>query len=120
MQSIHTKAWVVAAVVGLSSWTVGAQPHAAGAAPHGGKAPSAHPHGMPPGQAKRLGAGPQHKWVKGSHVPLQYRSGQYVLHHWQAHGLKSPPKGYQWVQYDADYLLVSIATGVIAQLILGH
>lgn len=80
----------------------------------------AHPHGMPPGHAKRMGAGPNHNWVKGSRVPPQYRSHQYVVNDWRGHGLKHPPRGYHWVQYGGDYLLVAIASGVIAQLILGN
>ena len=80
----------------------------------------AHPHGMPPGHAKRMGAGPQQQWVKGSRVPQQYRSKQYVVNDWRGHGLHRPPRGHQWVQYGGDYLLVAIASGVIAQLILSH
>lgn len=79
-----------------------------------------HPHGMPPGQAKRMGAGPQYNWVKGSRVPPQYRTPHYVVNDWRGHGLKAPSRGHQWVQYGADYMLVAIATGVIAQLILDH
>ena len=79
-----------------------------------------HPHGMPPGQAKRMGAGPQYNWVKGSRVPPQYRTPHYVVNDWRGHGLTAPPRAHQWVQYGADYMLVAIATGVIAQLILGR
>lgn len=79
-----------------------------------------HPRGMPPGQAKRMGAGPQHNWVKGSRVPPQYRSSHYVVNDWRGHGLKRPARGQQWVQYGGDYLLVAVATGVIAQLVLGY
>lgn len=86
----------------------------------GAQPPKPHPHGMPPGQAKRMGAGPNHNWVKGTRVPPQYRTPHYVVNDWRNHGLKSPPRGYQWVQYGGDYLLVAIATGVISQLILGH
>ncbi len=35
-------------------------------------------------------------------------------------GSSAHPRGYHWVQYGSDYLLVAIATGVIAQLILGN
>ena len=102
---------------------VGPQAHRPGHAPQmqsQHRPPMQHPHGMPPGQAKRMGAGPNHNWVKGSRVPHQYRSHQYVVNDWRHHGLKAPPRGYQWVQYGGDYLLVAIATGVITQLILGH
>lgn len=99
----------------------GPQAHRPGPAPHMQHGPQGgHPHGMPPGHAKRMGAGPNHNWVKGSRVPHQYRSHQYVVNDWRGHGLKNPPRGYQWVQYGGDYLLVAIATGVISQLILGY
>lgn len=140
----------VALVLGLSSWTAFAQPgHKQGQQGHGpsqrmqqgshghpgsqaqrpGPAPRiqggpaarpGHPHGMPPGHAKRMGAGPDHNWVKGGRVPQQYRGYQYVVNDWRGHGLKQPPRGHQWVQYGSDYLLVAIASGVIAQLILGN
>lgn len=99
-----------------------AQPGRHHQAPHYQAQPQhpGHPHGMPPGQAKRMGAGPNHNWVKGSRVPPQYRSHQYVVNDWHGHGLKRPPRGYHWVQYGSDYLLVAIATGVIAQLIFGN
>jgi Ni/Co efflux regulator RcnB len=95
-------------------------PHAAPQRPMMQPPHAGHPHGMPPGQAKRMGAGPQHNWVKGARMPKQYRTQHYVVNDWRRHGLKQPPRGQQWVQYGGDYLLVAIATGVITQLILGH
>lgn len=65
------------------------------------------------------GAGPDHRWVKGYRVPPQYRGPQYVVQDWRGHRLSTPPRGYHWVQYGGDYMLVAIASGVIAQLILG-
>lgn len=67
-----------------------------------------------------MGAGPDHQWMKGSRMPAQYRSHNYVVQDWQSHGLKRPGRGQQWVQNGGDYLLVAVASGVIAQLILGH
>lgn len=64
------------------------------------------------------GAGPQHQWVQGSRIPPQYRGGRYVVHDWRGHRLHQPPRGYQWVRYGSDYMLVAIASGVIAQLII--
>ena len=49
-----------------------------------------------------------------------YRTHHYVVNDWRAHRLSPPPRGYHWVQYGADYMLVAIATGVIAQLILSR
>lgn len=73
-----------------------------------------HAHG------RRHGAGPQHNWVRGSRIPPHYRSRHYVVNDWRGHRLAAPPRGYHWVQNGGDYLLVAIATGVIAQLILSH
>ena len=32
----------------------------------------------------------------------------------------APPRGYHWVQNGPDYVLVAIATGIIAQILLNH
>ena len=84
--------------------------------PHFDGRPGPGPHHAP--QAHRRGAGPDHRWVKGYRLPPQYRSKQYVVHNWRSHRLSAPPRGYQWVQYGGDYMLVAIASGVIAQLVL--
>lgn len=81
------------------------------------------PPGPPPGPGFRhdgRGAGPNHDWYRGGRIPPQYRSRQYVVNDWRMHHLAPPPRGYQWVQYGGDYVLAAIATGVIAQLILGQ
>jgi Ni/Co efflux regulator RcnB len=79
----------------------------------------------PPGpqyhaQGPGRGAGPDHRWYRGDRVPPAYRGRTYVVNDWRGHRLSAPPRGYHWVQYGSDYLLVAIATGVIAQLILGQ
>ncbi|MNU08021.1 Nickel/cobalt homeostasis protein RcnB precursor [compost metagenome] len=58
--------------------------------------------------------------MRGSRIPPQYRTRHYVVNDWRGHRLAPPPRGYHWVQNGGDYLLVAIATGVIAQLILSH
>lgn len=73
-----------------------------------------------PQHSMARGAGPDHRWERGTKVPAQYRSKHYVVNDWRRHGLHQPGRGQQWVQYGSDYLLVSIATGVIAQLVLAH
>ncbi len=62
--------------------------------------------------------GPQ--FYRGGHIPPEYRNRQYVVNDWQTHRLSPPPRGQQWVQVGADYALIAIATGVIAQLVLNH
>ncbi len=71
-----------------------------------------------PAYGVRHGAGPHHDWYRGGRVPAMYRTPHYVVADWRGHHLKAPPRGYHWVQYGGDYLLVAIATGVIAQLVL--
>ena len=62
--------------------------------------------------------GPQFR--RGGHIPAQYRSRQYVVNDWRAHHLSAPPRGHQWVQVGGDYVLVAVATGLIANLILNQ
>jgi Ni/Co efflux regulator RcnB len=62
---------------------------------------------------------PQYR--RGEYVPDQYRQRQYYVNDWRAHHLYAPPYGYQWVQADGgDYLLVALATGLIANLLLNQ
>ena len=57
------------------------------------------------------------RWNRGDRLPAEYRDRQYVVNDWRGHNLNAPPGGYQWVQSGSDYLLVAIATGLIAQLL---
>ena len=60
------------------------------------------------------------EWHRGGRMPAQYRERQYVVDNWRAHHLSAPPRGYHWVQVGNDYVLAAVATGIIAQLILGN
>ncbi len=66
------------------------------------------------------GAGPDHQLRRGDRLPPEYRHRNYVVDDWRGHNLSAPPRGYQWVQTGADYVLVAIATGIILQLLLGN
>lgn len=66
------------------------------------------------------GAGPDHNFYKGGRLSPEYRNHQYVVNDWRGHHLSAPPRGYQWVQTGGDYVLVAIATGIIAQVLLGQ
>ena len=57
---------------------------------------------------------------RGHHLPVDLRSPQYVVVQPQRHHLKAPPRGHQWVQVGADYVLVAVATGLIAHIVLSH
>jgi Ni/Co efflux regulator RcnB len=57
---------------------------------------------------------------RGRHIPYELRNRQYVVTNWRAHRLAPPPRGYEWVQVGPDYVLIAIATGLIANLILNQ
>jgi Ni/Co efflux regulator RcnB len=66
------------------------------------------------------GAGPDHEFRRGGRLPNEFRGRQYVVDDWRNHHLNAPPRGYHWVQTGADYVLVAIATGLIAQVLLNQ
>jgi Ni/Co efflux regulator RcnB len=64
---------------------------------------------------------PHNDWHKGERLPAEYRDHNYVVDDWHEHGLHAPPRGYQWVGVNGDYVLAAVATGVIASVLLsGH
>lgn len=66
------------------------------------------------------GAGPERQFHKGQRLPREWRNRQYVVDNWRAHGLTPPPRGHQWVQVGADFVLIAVGTGIITSLILSH
>ena len=69
---------------------------------------------------KGRGAGPGHEYYRGDRLPAEYRHRHYVVNDWRGHRLSAPPRGHHWVQSGGDYILIAIATGVIAQLLLSQ
>ena len=59
------------------------------------------------------------EYHRGGHLPNEYRNRNYEVDYCEHH-LQRPPAGHRWVQVGADYVLVAIATGVIANIILNH
>ncbi len=74
----------------------------------------AHPHGRPPGHAYG------HRWQRGERLPPTYRTRHYVVNDWNAYRLRRPPRGQQWIQVGADFVLIAIATGLITQVVLAN
>lgn len=59
------------------------------------------------------------RFYRGGYLPTQYRSHGYYVNDWHAHpGLYAPPYGHQWMQVGSDFLLVALATGLIANLLV--
>ena len=59
------------------------------------------------------------EFERGHRIPDEFRRKVYVVDY-REHHLSPPPRGHQWVQVGADYALIAIATGVIANVILNH
>lgn len=57
---------------------------------------------------------------RGGYMPHEYRRPIYVVNNYYGHHLPPPSRGHQWVQVGADYVLIAIATGIIAQIILNQ
>ncbi len=57
---------------------------------------------------------------RGHYIPREYRHPRYVVVNHRSHRLQAPPRGHQWVQVGSDYVLVAIATGLIAHLVLNR
>jgi Ni/Co efflux regulator RcnB len=60
-----------------------------------------------------------HRWSKGQRLPAQYRGRGYYVDY-RSHHLRPPPRGYQWVRVDNDYMLVALTTGLIASIIANN
>ncbi|PLZ02188.1 hypothetical protein CY652_12540 [Burkholderia sp. WAC0059] len=112
---------VIVALLGASA-TAFAQPHDAarghsahGNAAHGGPARRGAVHDAYMGRAG--GPIPHSDWHRGDRLPSEYRDRNYVVDDWRDHGLSAPPRGYQWVGVNGDYVLAAIATGVIASVL---
>lgn len=59
------------------------------------------------------------RFYRGGYLPHQYRSNHYYVNDWHSHrGLYAPPYGHQWVNVDGEFLLVALATGLIANALL--
>ncbi|KAF1708863.1 hypothetical protein CSC70_12235 [Pseudoxanthomonas kalamensis DSM 18571] len=66
-------------------------------------------------------APPAYGWRRGVRYYDYGYAPTYVVNDYYRYGLHHPPHGYYWRRSDAgDYLLVAIATGIIADLILNR
>lgn len=54
-------------------------------------------------------------WSKGARLDRGERRS--VVSDYRRYHLSKPPRGQQWVKVDNDYLLIGIATGIIASIV---
>jgi Ni/Co efflux regulator RcnB len=72
-----------------------------------------------PRYAQPVYGGHGQRFHRGGYLPHQYRSHGYYVNDWRAYnGLYAPAYGQQWVNVDGEFLLVAVATGLIANAIL--
>lgn len=59
------------------------------------------------------------RFRRGGTLPWEYRNHGYHVNDWRGHrGLYAPPHGHQWMNVNGEFLLVALATGLIANAIL--
>lgn len=64
---------------------------------------------------------PRPHWARGGYYYGPGYGPTYVVDDWGYYGLRRPPHGYYWRRSDAgEFLLVALATGIIADVILNH
>jgi len=72
------------------------------------------------GYASQRGAGPRYDLYQGARLPSAYYGDSYVVSDWRRYNLGAPPRGSHWVRAGNDYVLVALATGIIAQVLLNN
>lgn len=60
----------------------------------------------------------RHQWSKGKRVPEWQR--KQALRDYHRHGLKRPGHGQRWIKVDNDFLLISVASGIITAAVAGR
>ena len=57
----------------------------------------------------------------GYALPPYYHQNRsrYLVHDWRRYGLYDPPPGHQWLQIDNNFVLMGIATGLVAHILMG-
>lgn len=82
----------------------------------GGPKGHGHGEGHPPGKHK----GWHKEYRRGGHIERDYLESRYYVDY-HVHHLSAPPPGHRWVRHpDGRYILVAVATGIIADILLHH
>lgn len=68
---------------------------------------------------RRYDSGARH-FHRGERLPMRYRDRVYIVDDWGHHHLHRPPRHHVWVQVGGDYVLMAVATGIIASIVLSH
>ncbi|MDG9853075.1 RcnB family protein [Pseudomonas nitroreducens] len=63
---------------------------------------------------------PHRDWRRGVIVEPNYRGDRYWVTDWQARHLYAPPRDHRWLYVNGDYILVTIASGLIVNILAGY
>jgi Ni/Co efflux regulator RcnB len=78
-----------------------------------------HGHGNHGGNGDHPGN--HYGWGKGDHIDVVYLQPRYYVEDYRVYHLAPPPPGHRWVRHpDGRYILVAVATGIIADILLNH
>lgn len=94
----------------VSALAIAAAPAAAEPGHGKGHGAKSHPHGMPPGQAKKL-------WSRGERLPAQYIAAPYYVTDYGRYDLPAPPPQYRYVYVDERVYLVDPKTQLIRDVL---
>jgi Ni/Co efflux regulator RcnB len=65
--------------------------------------------------------GNHYGWHKGEHIDVVYLQPRYYVEDYRVYHLAPPPPGHRWVRHpDGRMILVAVATGIIADILLNH
>lgn len=62
----------------------------------------------------------KHRWARGHRMSAAERRRMAEVRDYRRYRLSAPPRGQRWVKVDNDFLLVGIASGVIASIVAGR
>ncbi len=68
----------------------------------------------------RRGAGPGGEIHPGERLPAAFWGKQYVVRDWERRRLDPPLRGHYWVRTGNDYVMSSVSTGIVAQVVLNR
>jgi len=78
-----------------------------------------HPRDFRPAPHAVWSAPRQVVWARGGYYRPAFGRPLYI-NDWRAYRLRRPPMGYRWVRADNNFLLVALATGLIADIALAN
>lgn len=80
-----------------------------------------HGHGDGDDQGWDHPPGHHYGWHKGERVDVVYMQPRYYVEDYHVYHLAPPPPGHRWIRDpDGRFILVAVATGIIADILLNH